>query len=121
MTPSEMKLLAQQAASIWDVRDFNKLYEVYDANCVHHQQSEHYNCTIQGIDQWRNCMKEFLQKYPEYQEKIVHQVAEGDRVVSILECSVSKITWSGVTIDRISGGKIAETWVWFKRIKNGSA
>lgn len=112
----ENKLLAQKAASIWATKDLSRLYDVYDTHCIHHQQSEHHDITIEGIEKWRECMKEFLQKYPDYQETIVHQIAESDLVVTTLDCSVSSITWSGVTIDRIKNGKIVETWVWFKRI-----
>lgn len=113
---TDNKLLAQKAASIWASKDLKALDEVYDAHCIHHQQSAHHDITIVGIEKWRECMKEFLEKYPDYQETIVHQIAENDLVVTTLDCSVSAITWSGVTIDRIKNGKIAETWVWFKRI-----
>ncbi|MFV0339823.1 MAG: ester cyclase [Parachlamydiaceae bacterium] len=110
------KSIARKAASIWVSKDLALLNEVYDENCIHHQQSEHHDLKIVGLEEWRKCMEEFLHKYPDYKETIIHQIAENDFVVSTLDCSVSSITWSGVTIDRIKNGKIAETWVWFKRI-----
>jgi predicted ester cyclase len=114
--PLDNKSIARKAASIWASKDLALLNEVYDKNCIHHQQSEHHDLTLVGLTEWRKCMEEFLQKYPDYKETIVHQIAENDFVVSTLNCSVSAITWSGVTIDRIHNGKIVETWVWFKRI-----
>jgi predicted SnoaL-like aldol condensation-catalyzing enzyme len=111
----ENKLLAQKAASLWMTKEFDKLNEIYDENCTHHQQSHHHNITFTGIKPWRKYMEAFLIKYPDYQETIVSQIAEDDKVVSIIECSTSTIAWSGVTIDLIRNGKIMETWVWFKR------
>jgi predicted SnoaL-like aldol condensation-catalyzing enzyme len=70
---------------------------------------------IEGVKKWSECMEEFLAKYSDYEEKIVDQIAEGEKVVSVLECSGSGIVWSGVTIDLIKNNKIVETWVWFKR------
>jgi predicted ester cyclase len=116
MLRSENKLLVEKAALIWKTKNFNSLYEIYDENCIHHQQSSHHDIKFIGIEKWRQCMEEFLVKYPDYEEKIVDQVAEDDKVVSVLECQGGNITWSGITIDLIRNHKIVETWVWFKRL-----
>lgn len=115
MSLQNNKLLVQKSASIWSTRNFDLLYEIYDQNCVHHQQSEHRNITFQGIEKWRQQIEDFLIKYPDYNEKIINQIAEDNKVVSMLECSGGTIAWSGVTIDLIQNKKIFETWVWFKR------
>lgn len=115
MSSLENKLLVQKSASIWDTKNFDMLDEIYDKNCIHHQQSKHQDITIHGIEKWRQCMEEFLIEYPDYKEKIVSQIAEDDKVVSVLECYGATISWSGVTIDLIRNNKIVETWVWFKR------
>jgi predicted ester cyclase len=117
MTIFENKLLVQKSASIWVTKDFDLLHEIYDENCIHHQQSKHHNITFRGIDKWRKNIEEFLIKYPDYKEKITNQIAEDDKVVSILECQGSNIIWSGITVDLIRERKIIETWVWFKRIE----
>lgn len=85
MSPLENKLLVQKAASIWNTKDFDMLYEMYSKDCIHHQQSKHNNVTFQGIEKWQECMKDFLTKYPDYREKIVTQITEDDKVVSVLE------------------------------------
>ncbi len=111
----ENKLLVQKAALIWATKDFNNLAEVYDKNCIQHQQSNHHNITLIGIDEWRKCMENFLVKYPDYQETIISQIAEDNKVVSVIDCFASNIAWSGVIIDCIENEKIKETWAWFKR------
>ena len=112
----ENKILAQKAAALWATKDFDKLKEIYASDCIQHQQHHHTDFTISGIEALRKCMEEFLLSYPDYQERIQEQIAEGDKVVSILDCRSLTICWSGVIIDRIEQNKIKETWVWFKRI-----
>ena len=116
MSTLKNKLLVQKAASIWHTKNFDLLYEVYDANCIHHQQSNHHDTTLKGVEKWRQCMVDFLVQYPDYEEKIVDQIAENDKVVSILECRGLNIAWNGVPVDLIQNNKIVETWVWFKRV-----
>jgi len=118
MSLLENKLLVQKAVSIWSTKNFDLLYEIYDENSIHHQQSKHHNITFQGVEKWRQYIKGFLIEYPDYEEKIVSQIAEDDKVVTILECYGANIIWTGVTIDLIQNGKIVETWVWFKRNSN---
>lgn len=116
MSQHDNKILIQAAIQIWDTKDFSKLHEIYDENCIHHQQRHHENVTFTGIQAWQKFIKQFLHQHPNYQEKIIFQLAEDNKVVSLLDCQTANISWSGVVIDRIELGKIQETWAWFKRI-----
>jgi predicted SnoaL-like aldol condensation-catalyzing enzyme len=109
------KHLAQKAASIWTSKAFDELVEIFDANCIHHQQSQQHNVTFSGLQNWRTYIEAFLKKYPDYQETLISQIAESDKVVNLVEGGTSIISWTGVTINRIQNGKVQETWAWFKR------
>ena len=115
MSLENNKKLAQKATLIWSTKDFKRLNEIYAENCIQHQQHNHKTITITGIVAWQAYIEEFLLSYPDYVERIVDQIAEDEKVVTILSCYTSAISWSGITIDRIEQGKIQETWVWFKR------
>ena len=66
---------------------------------------------------------EFRRAFPDFHDSIDIQVAEGDLVVTRftstgthrgtfmgVEPTNKKLVWTGITIDRISGGKIVESW-----------
>jgi hypothetical protein len=66
---------------------------------------------------------EFRRAFPCFHDSIAIQVAEGDLVVTRftstgthrgtfmgVEPTNKKLVWTGITIDRISGGKIVESW-----------
>lgn len=107
----------QKASQIWVTKDLGPLSKIYVDHCIQHQQRHHENITFTGIENWRKYIEQFLAEYPDYQEKIIFQLAEGNKVVSMLDCHASTIYWSGIMIDRIEHGKIHETWTWFKRNK----
>jgi hypothetical protein len=115
MNMEENKKLAREAALIWSTRDFLKLHELYAKGCMHYQQHEQKTVVLSGIDAWRKFMEDFLHIHPDYQEEIIDQIAEQDKVVSVLDCRTSILHWSGIVIDRIEQGKIKETKAWFKR------
>ena len=110
------KNLAQKAALIWSTKDLKTLDDFYATDCILHQQHQGKDTTFQGIEAWRRYVEEFHCTYPDYQEKVVEQIAEGDKVVSVIECSALDVRWSGIVLDRIEGGKIKETWAWCKRV-----
>ena len=109
------KDIVQKASELWSTKDLKMVEELYAPNCVHHQQNQHQDVTFTGIDAWKKYIEDFLKKHPDYKEKIMSQIQEGDKVVTTLECVSSKTKWSGVVIDRVQNGKIQETWAWFKR------
>ncbi len=100
---------------MWSTKDFKLLDDLYATDCILHQQREGKTITFQGLQAWRQYIEEFYHAYPEYQEKVIEQIAEGDKVVSLIKCSALDVHWDGVVIDLIERGKIKETWAWFKR------
>lgn len=116
MSREENKILSQKASLIWNTKAFEKLSELYASDCIYHQQEKHANYTFTGIEAFRKWMEEFFNKYPDYQERIVEQMVDGNKVINVIEGYTSKANWSGVFIDRIEQDKIQETWVWFKHL-----
>jgi predicted ester cyclase len=71
----------------------------------------------------KNFAKEFRQAFPDFHDSIDIQLAEGDMVATRftsmgthrgafmgVEPTNRELTWTGITIDRISEGKIVESW-----------
>ena len=80
----------------------------------------------EGLTGFKEMIAPYLEAMPDFQEKVLDQVAEGDRVASRIVGSGThrgpllgtaptgrRITWSAITICRFRGGKIAEEWVEF--------
>jgi predicted ester cyclase len=71
----------------------------------------------------KNFAKEFRQAFPDFRDSIDIQLAEADMVATRftsmgthrdafmgVEPTNRELTWTGITIDRISEGKIVESW-----------
>lgn len=109
------KKIVQNSTKVWITKDFDGVKQFYTNDCKFHQQLNHENYDIAGITNWIKYIKEFQLKYPDYHETISFQLADGNKVVSVIDCYTSKVTWSGVVIDQLQQGKINESWAWFKR------
>jgi predicted ester cyclase len=51
-----------------------------------------------------------VSKPPDISVVVEEQIAEGDKVMSRLTFSSGGESWTGIAIQRVSGGKITETW-----------
>ena len=49
-------------------------------------------------------------EYPDYSVQVEEQIAEDDKVVTRVSFSGCGRAWEGVAIQRMSNGKIVETW-----------
>jgi steroid delta-isomerase-like uncharacterized protein len=82
--------------------------------------------TQHGLAALKEALTPFLEALPDFQETVVEQIAEGDRVATRLEGSGThqgpllgvaptgrQITWTAISFCRFRDGKIAEEWVEF--------
>jgi predicted ester cyclase len=118
------KALARKADLLWSSDNLEEADEIYAKNCINHPEHVHERSQIlRGVESWKNLIKSFREAFPDYQDTITHQIAEGDKVVT---CYSSKgthkghfmgiaptnktTTWTGICVDRMENGKIVETW-----------
>jgi steroid delta-isomerase-like uncharacterized protein len=124
VSTDDNKRLAREAISIWTTGDLDAAEEVYAPDYVNHQHHDPDDPRdLRGVDAMKSFAAEFRRAFPDFHDSIDIQVAEGDLVVTRftstgthrgtfmgVEPTNKKLLWTRITIDRISGGKIVESW-----------
>ena len=124
MSTAENKRLAREAIRIWTTGDLDAADDIYAPNYVNHQ---HHNPgdtrDLHGVEAMKSFAAEFRRAFPDFHDSIDIQVAEDDLVVTRftskgthrgtfmgVEPTNKELVWTGISIDRIIGGKIVESW-----------
>jgi steroid delta-isomerase-like uncharacterized protein len=124
MSVEENKRLAREAIKIWTTGDLDAADALYAPDYVNHQHHDPEDPRdLNGVQAMKNFAKEFRQAFPDFRDAIDIQLAEADlvatRFTSVgthrgafmgVEPTNRELTWTGITIDRISEGKIVESW-----------
>jgi steroid delta-isomerase-like uncharacterized protein len=124
MTAGANKRLAREAIRIWTTGDFDAADEIYAPDYVNHQHHDPDDPRdLHGVEAMKAFATEFRQAFPDFHDSIDIQLAEGDMVATRftsngthrsafmgVEPTNKELTWTGITIDRISEGKIVESW-----------
>lgn len=125
MSLEQNKSLARRAIALWSSGDTGSVDEIFAPDYVNHQH-HHPDAPqdIRGVAAWKTFIAEFHQAFPDFRDTIEAQIAEGDRVVTRfisrgtqrgkfmgISPTNRQASWTGIAIDRVAGGKIAETWV----------
>jgi len=125
MNFEENKALARRAIDeVWSKGNLAVATEVYGPNFVSHQHSHPHVRDVRGLPALIEFVREFREAFPDFQDTIDDQVADGDKVVTRftstgthrgalmgLQPSNKRASWMGIVIDRIEEGKIVEEWV----------
>ncbi len=124
MSAEQNKALARKAIGIWTSGDLDAVDEVYALDYVNHQHHDPDDPRdLHGTEAIKGFVAEFRQGFPDFRNSVDIQVAEGNTVATRftstgthrgafmgVEPTGKKLTWTGITIDRISDGKIVESW-----------
>ena len=124
MTAEDNKRLAREAIGIWSSGDLDAADGVYAPDYVNHQHHDPDDPRdLHGIEAMKGFVAEFRRAFPDFRDSIDIQLAEGDLVTTRftstgthegpfmgVEPTGRELTWTGISIDRISEGKIAESW-----------
>jgi steroid delta-isomerase-like uncharacterized protein len=124
MSLEENKRLAREAIKIWTTGELDAADALYAPDYVNHQHHDPDDPRdLHGVQAMKNFAKEFRQAFPDFHDSIDIQLAEGDMVATRftsmgthrgafmgVEPTNRELTWTGITIDRISEGKIVESW-----------
>ena len=119
------KELARRAIGLWSSGIKDRPDEIFAPDYVNHQHHHPDSAQdIRGIAAWQQFIASFHRAFPDFQDRITAQIAEGDLVATHFISSGThqgemmgmaptgkRATWTGIAIDRIAGGKIAESWV----------
>jgi len=125
MSAEENKRLAREGIRIWSTGDFDAAEEVYAPDYINHQHHHHPGDAedLHGTEAMKTFATEFRKAFPDFRDSIDIQIAEGDMVATRatsrgthrgvfmgIEPTNKELSWTGITIDRISEGKIVESW-----------
>jgi steroid delta-isomerase-like uncharacterized protein len=120
----ENKRLAREAIGIWTSGDLGAADEVYAPDYVNHQHHDPEDPRdLHSVEAMKSFVAEFRRAFPDFHDSIDIQVADGELVVTRftstgthrgtfmgVEPTNRELVWTGISIDRISGGKIVESW-----------
>ena len=111
---------------VWNKGDLAVLDELYAADFVSHSAQPGLPPGIEGEKQF---VRMYLGAFPDTHMVIEDQVAEGDKVVTRWTATGThkgelmgipptgkQVKVSGITIDRLRGGKIVEEWASFDQL-----
>jgi predicted ester cyclase len=124
VSTEEYKRLAKEAIGIWTAGDLDAADEFYAPDYVNHQHHDPDDPRdLHGVYAIKSFVAEFRSAFPDFHDSIDIQVAEGELVVTRftsmgthrgtfmgVEPTNRELVWTGITIDRVSGGKIVESW-----------
>jgi steroid delta-isomerase-like uncharacterized protein len=124
VSTEENKPLAKETIGIWTTGDLDAADEFYAPDYVNHQHHDPADPRdLRGVEAMKSFVTEFRSAFPDFHDSIDIQVAEGELVVTRftsmgthrgtfmgVESTNRELVWTGITIDRVSGGKIVESW-----------
>jgi steroid delta-isomerase-like uncharacterized protein len=125
MSLSQNKDLARRAVNLWSQGSKENPDQIFASDYVNHQHHHPDRAqAIRGLDAWKQFVSTFHRAFPDFEDRIVTQIAEGDLVATqfvssgtqkgeIMDIPATgrRASWTGIVIDRIENGKIAESWV----------
>ena len=124
MSTEENKRLAREAILSLSSGDLGAVDQIYAPNYVHHQH-HHPNDPrdLHGVEAMKTFATELREAFPDFHDSIDIQLAEDELVATRVtsrgthkgtflgvEPTNKELSWTGTTIDRISEGKIVESW-----------
>jgi steroid delta-isomerase-like uncharacterized protein len=124
MSLEENKRLARKAIKIWTTGHLDVADALYALDYVNHQHHDPEDPRdLHGVQAMKTFIKGFREAFPDFRDSIDIQLAEADMVATRLtsmgthrgafmggEPDHRELTWTGITIDRISEDKIVESW-----------
>lgn len=125
MTPDEMKRLARRSLAFWASDSTGKPEDVFAPSYRNHQEpAAAGGVEAVDLDAWKDIVAENHRAFSDFTVTILTQVAEGDLVATRWRFEATqtgtylghapsgkRAVWTGIQIDRIADGKIAESWV----------
>lgn len=123
MSEENKQLLRRWFDEVWNDGRADGIEEMFDENGIAHGLSDDPSKPIRGPKDYRPFYDVFRQAFPNLRIVVEDMIAEGDKVAA--RCSVrgkhegdfmgtaatqSPVEFTGITIVRISNGKIVEAW-----------
>lgn len=119
------KLLARRALGMWASDSTDSPEEIFAADYLNHQEPDVAGgVSAKPLKVWKQLVGDYHEAFSDSKVEILIQIAEGNHVAtrwrftathtgpySGLQATGKTCVWTGVEIDRIENGRIAESWV----------
>lgn len=116
------KIARRLIEEVWNRGELNVVSQLIAPNHVNHGPQMPPNA-MRGPEGVKQLISLYRRGFPDAQQTIEEQMVDGDKVITRwtvhgthkgeffgMQPSGRRVTMSGITIDRISGGKIVESW-----------
>ena len=118
-------VITRLVTQIFNAKDLSVLDDLLAPGYQDHNSAEVYDpaATPVDADGFRAALRMFFDAFPNFQMTVDHLVAEGDKVVCFwtstgvhrgeflgISATGKRVTFSGVAVDRLIGGRIIESW-----------
>jgi steroid delta-isomerase-like uncharacterized protein len=116
------KELSRRFTALFSTSDLEGAHEILSSDVVVHGTSV--DGEVRGLEQMLEFVAAYRRAFPDARSSVEDQVAEGDKVVTRwrargthqgdfgdIPATGREIDVSGITIERIADGRIAEVWV----------
>lgn len=123
MTREEMKALIERLHLIWNTADLTAIPDVYSPDFIVHWSRTADPPESHGHEGIRCAIQDTRAAFPDWQERVVDLVIEGNRIVTRyvstgthqgsfleLEPTGRRIEIDEISIFRVENGKVAEQW-----------
>lgn len=125
MSSEDNKALARRALELWTTVSADAPEDVLAAAYINHQEPD-VKGGVAALDLpgWKKLVEAHRAAFPDLRVRFLTQIAEGDMVATRWEFTTThtgaylgvapsgkKLTWTGIEIDRVENGRIAESWI----------
>ena len=125
MSLDGMKELSRRAIEMWSSNNNGRPEDLFTVDYINHQEPDvEGGSSSKNLEEWKKLVGEYHKSFSDSRVSLLRQIAEGDLVVThweitakqtgdFMEISPSgtEVSWRGVSIDKVSDGKISESWV----------
>lgn len=125
MSVEEFKVLSRRAIEMWSSNNNDKPEDVFTADYINHQEPDvESGISSKNLEVWKELVSEYHKAFSDSKVRVLRQITDEDLVATHWEITSTqtgdfmeisstgiKISWRGVSIDKIHDGRIAESWV----------
>ena len=125
MSLDGMKELSRRAIEMWSSNNNDRPEDLFTVDYINHQEPDvEGGSSSKNLEEWKKLVGEYHKSFSDSRVSLLRQIAEGDLVAThweitakqtgdFMEISPSgtEVSWRGVSIDKVSDGKISESWV----------
>ena len=124
MSLEDNKAMARRANAIWASGNSEKFEDIFTDGYLNHQEPDIAGgVSVKNLEVYKELLAKYHSTFSSSRNEVLMQIAEGDWVATRwrfratqtseylgVQPTGKEVTWTGIQIDRLENGKIAESW-----------